>query len=146
MSWEGPLGTIVEAPGDQVFVALYDVTPEDEKALDEWEGVEIGLWTKVRVRVATLDGEVLAWCYVLTAYEGGLPTARYLGLIADAAEAAGHRTTTSSRCATAPAAEVEHGPSGKRCDQAARRPASVAGRGVTVWCHCLRNSLESSPL
>jgi gamma-glutamylcyclotransferase (GGCT)/AIG2-like uncharacterized protein YtfP len=89
VSWEGPLATVVEAAGHQVFVALYDVTAEDEKALDEWEGVEIGLWTKVRVRVATLDGEVLAWVYVLTAYEGGMPTASYLGMIADAAEAGG---------------------------------------------------------
>ncbi|HEX8933280.1 MAG TPA: gamma-glutamylcyclotransferase, partial [Pseudonocardiaceae bacterium] len=32
---------------------------------------------------------VLAWLYVLDAYEGGLPSARYLGVIADAAEAAG---------------------------------------------------------
>jgi hypothetical protein len=39
--------------------------------------------------VQTLDGPVLAWLYVLDAYEGGLPSARYLGVIADAAEAAG---------------------------------------------------------
>jgi hypothetical protein len=32
---------------------------------------------------------VLAWLYVLDAYEGGLPSARYLGVVADAAEAAG---------------------------------------------------------
>ena len=32
---------------------------------------------------------MLAWVYVLDAYEGGLPSARYLGVIADAAEAAG---------------------------------------------------------
>ena len=37
----------------------------------------------------TLDGEALAWLYVLDAYEGGLPSARYLGIIADAAEVAG---------------------------------------------------------
>ena len=41
------------------------------------------------MRVSTLDGEVLAWVYVLDAYEGGLPSARYLGMIAEAAEAAG---------------------------------------------------------
>ena len=41
------------------------------------------------MRVHTLDGDVLAWLYVLDDYEGGLPSARYLGLIADAAEAAG---------------------------------------------------------
>ena len=31
----------------------------------------------------------MAWLYVLDAYEGGLPSARYLGVVADAAEAAG---------------------------------------------------------
>jgi len=43
----------------------------------------------VRVRVDTLSGQVVAWLYVLDAYEGGLPAARYLGMVADAAEAAG---------------------------------------------------------
>ena len=41
------------------------------------------------LRVSTLDGDVLAWLYVLDDYEGGLPSARYLGMMADAAEAAG---------------------------------------------------------
>lgn len=89
LSWEGPLGTVVEAPDHQVFVALYSLTPADEKTLDEWEGVTIGLWSKLRVRVSALEGDVTAWMYVLEAYEGGLPTARYLGMLADAAEAGG---------------------------------------------------------
>ena len=88
-SWEGPMGTIVEDPSSQVYVALYDLTKEDEKELDQWEGVDIGLWTKLRVRVATLDGEVTAWVYVLEAYEGGIPTAQYLNMLADSAEAGG---------------------------------------------------------
>ena len=33
--------------------------------------------------------DVTAWVYVLDAYEGGLPSARYLGIMADAAEVAG---------------------------------------------------------
>jgi gamma-glutamylcyclotransferase (GGCT)/AIG2-like uncharacterized protein YtfP len=89
VSWEGPLGTVVEDPGHQVYVALYDVHPNDEKTLDEWEGVAIGLWNKIRVRVSTLDGDVTAWIYVLNAYEGGMPSARYLGMIAEAAQAGG---------------------------------------------------------
>ena len=40
------------------------------------------------MRVTTLEGETAAWTYVLDAYEGGLPTARTIGTIADAAEAA----------------------------------------------------------
>ena len=61
----------------------------DEQALDEWEGAGLGVYRKIRVRIATLDGDVLAWLYVLDAYEGGLPSARYLGILADAAEKAG---------------------------------------------------------
>lgn len=87
--WDGALGTVVEDFGHQVYVALYDLTPADERALDEWEGVAIGLFRKLRVRVATLDGDAAAWIYVLDAYEGGLPSARYLGMLADAAEAGG---------------------------------------------------------
>ena len=49
----------------------------------------MGIYRRTRIRVDTLDGAVPAWLYVLNAYEGGLPSARYLGEIADAAEAAG---------------------------------------------------------
>ncbi|WP_253889438.1 gamma-glutamylcyclotransferase family protein [Actinokineospora diospyrosa] len=88
LGWEGALATIVEDPDSQVFVVLYDVT-DDEKNLDRWEGSELGLHSKIRLRVQTLEGSVLSWLYVLDAYEGGLPSARYLGVVADAAEAAG---------------------------------------------------------
>ena len=87
--WEGPLATVVEDLTDQVFVVLYDVTEADELRMDRWEAADLSLFRKLRVRVHTLDGDVLAWLYVLDAYEGGLPSARYLGMIADAAEAAG---------------------------------------------------------
>ncbi|GAA4861795.1 MULTISPECIES: gamma-glutamylcyclotransferase [Saccharopolyspora] len=87
--WEGALATIVEHDGSQVFTVLYDVPAEDEGQLDRWEGSELGMHKKLRLRVDTLDGPVLAWLYVLDAYEGGLPSARYLGVMADAAEAAG---------------------------------------------------------
>lgn len=92
LGWEGSMATIVEDPTDpdnQVFVALYDVSPQDVERLDEWEWLDQGIYQKISVRVQTLDGEQLAWVYVLNAYEGGLPSARYLGILAEAAEAAG---------------------------------------------------------
>lgn len=89
LGWEGPLATVVEEPDEQVFVVLYDVTEADELRMDRWEAADLALFRKLRVRVHTLDGTVLAWLYVLDDYEGGLPSARYLGIIADAAEAAG---------------------------------------------------------
>jgi gamma-glutamylcyclotransferase (GGCT)/AIG2-like uncharacterized protein YtfP len=87
--WDGPLPTVVEDLAAHVFVGLYDVTAADESALDTWESADSGLYEKVRVRVATLDGELGAWVYVLHDFEGGVPSARTLGILADAAEAAG---------------------------------------------------------
>jgi hypothetical protein len=100
VGWDGALATIVQDPSTQTYVLLFDVSPLDEKVLDEWEragdGRE-GIYDKLKVRVSTLDGDVLAWTYVLVAYEGGLPSCRYLGLLLEAAEKAG-----------APADYVEH--------------------------------------
>jgi len=89
--FDGALPTVVEAREDDahVFVAVYDVTPTDETTLDAWESADSGLYSKVRVRVETLDGIETAFVYVLDDFEGGLPSARTLGILADAAEAAG---------------------------------------------------------
>lgn len=89
LGWEGAVTTIVESPGDRVFVALYDVHPRDAAQLDEVEGVTSGTYQKLHLRVATLDGDLTAWVYVFAGYEGGLPTSWYLGEIAGAAEKAG---------------------------------------------------------
>ncbi|MEJ7706629.1 MAG: gamma-glutamylcyclotransferase family protein [Nocardioidaceae bacterium] len=84
--WDGALCTVVEDRGAQVFVCLYDVTPTDVHELDSWEMV---LYRKIRTRVHTLEGEELAWLYALDAYEGGLPSASYLSVLSEAADAAG---------------------------------------------------------
>jgi gamma-glutamylcyclotransferase (GGCT)/AIG2-like uncharacterized protein YtfP len=89
LGWDGALATVVPDSGSQTFVALYDVSPRDLSVLDYWEGADTGLYNKIKLRISTLDGDVLAWVYVLDGYEGGLPSARYLGLIAEAAQAAG---------------------------------------------------------
>jgi gamma-glutamylcyclotransferase (GGCT)/AIG2-like uncharacterized protein YtfP len=89
LGWEGALTTLVEDPGERVFVALYELSEGDEASLDRWDGASIGYYRKFTVRIATLDGDVVAWLYVLNDYEGGLPSARHLGIMADAAELAG---------------------------------------------------------
>ena len=89
LNWDGALATIVEDPLGSVFVMLYEVSDLDERRLDEWEGSELGIYDKIRVRVQTLDGDQLAWTYVLNGYEGGLPSVAYLADIVAAAVAAG---------------------------------------------------------
>ena len=89
LGWDGALPTLAEDPAGQVFVALYEVSPSDEAALDRWESADTGLFCKLRVRVHTLESEAAAYVYVLDAFEGGLPSARTRDQVADAAELAG---------------------------------------------------------
>ncbi len=89
LGWEGALASVVEEPGSHVFVGLYDLTDGDAAELDAWEGADTGLYRRIHLRVHTLTDDEIAYVYVLDAFEGGLPSARHLGGIADAAEAAG---------------------------------------------------------
>jgi gamma-glutamylcyclotransferase (GGCT)/AIG2-like uncharacterized protein YtfP len=89
IGWEGALATVVEEADQRVFVVLYEVPENDEQSLDRWDGATLGYYSKLKVRVATLEGDAVAWLYVLNDYEGGLPSARYLGIVADAAQSAG---------------------------------------------------------
>jgi gamma-glutamylcyclotransferase (GGCT)/AIG2-like uncharacterized protein YtfP len=89
LSWESALGTVVEDSSARVFVVLYDLSEADEAALDSWDGATLGYYRKLKIRVTTLEGDAVAWLYVVNAYEGGLPSALYLASMADAAEAAG---------------------------------------------------------
>jgi gamma-glutamylcyclotransferase (GGCT)/AIG2-like uncharacterized protein YtfP len=83
------IATIVPDAASAVFVVLYELSPHDREELDRWERVDTGLAEKIRLRVSTPDGEVVAWAYVLDDYEGGLPPAHYLAMLADAAAKAG---------------------------------------------------------
>jgi hypothetical protein len=107
LAWGGALATVVEDPSSQVFVLLYDVPSWDEETLDTWESIDLGSFRKLRLRVQTLDGEALAWLYVLDAYEGGLPSAYYLSVLADAAEHAGAPTDYLTDLRTRPHRDVE---------------------------------------
>lgn len=114
IGWEGALATVVEDPRSSVFVVLYDVTPADERNLDRWEGSEFGVHNKIRCRVERISSDtdtdpVLAWLYVLDAWEGGLPSARYLGVMADAAEIAGAPADYVHNLRTRPARNIGPG-------------------------------------
>src|ERR1700712_1142382 len=56
LGWEGALATVVPdtrpESNSSVFVVLYDMADSDERALDSWEGADLGLYTKLRLRGA----------------------------------------------------------------------------------------------
>ncbi|WP_264001238.1 gamma-glutamylcyclotransferase, partial [Mycobacterium pseudoshottsii] len=54
----------------------------------------------------------LAWLYVVDAWEGGIPSARYLGVMADAAEIAGAPAEYVYDLRTRPSSNIGPGPGG----------------------------------
>ena len=69
-------------------MAVYDVTREDESAPRRLGGRRLRALPQDQGAGLHADRELVVWTYVLDAYEGGLPSASYLGVLADAAEAA----------------------------------------------------------
>ena len=57
--------------------------------LDHWDGVTSATSGSSGSGWRRWTATLAAWLYVLNDYEGGLPSARYLGIVADAAEMAG---------------------------------------------------------
>jgi len=89
IGWEGAIATLAEDMLSSVFVSIYDLTQDDENNLDEWEGVNTNLYSKIRVRVDMLSGTQLCYVYVLNSFEGGKPSQRYLEIMINAASEAG---------------------------------------------------------
>jgi len=112
IGWDGALATVVESAGSRVFAVLYDLSEGDEKELDNWDGVSLGYYRRLKVRVQTLDGDVLAWLYVLNFWEGGLPSARSIGILADSAERAGAPADYVSALRALPCAKLGDSPTG----------------------------------
>ncbi|WP_026929871.1 gamma-glutamylcyclotransferase family protein [Glycomyces tenuis] len=89
LGWESAVATVVEAPGERVFVALYDLDPADRAVLDELEGFNSGLYRKMHLQAVTLEANRPVWLYVFEGFEGGMPSQWYLDEIMRAAESAG---------------------------------------------------------
>src|SRR3954466_11322679 len=70
--WEGALATLVpdESAVPAVVGARYALPAAGERALAAWEGADSGLYQRVPLRVQTLTGDVVAYVYVLDAFEG----------------------------------------------------------------------------
>jgi hypothetical protein len=82
-------GTVEPEPGAVVHGLLWDLRPEDEAALDVYEGVRHGLYRKVK-RTVRLAGEAReAYVYVAADAEPGKAVAGYVERIVAAAEAHG---------------------------------------------------------
>ncbi len=70
--------SVVASPGDIVEGVLFEISAEDEKALDEKEGVAKGNYFKAELRVIHKGGEVMALVYMDPVVEEGAPKDEYI--------------------------------------------------------------------
>ncbi|MGP9821637.1 gamma-glutamylcyclotransferase family protein [Salinarimonas sp. NSM] len=81
--------SVARAPHGAVWGVLWDLALRDVPALDRWESLHTGLYTKLVQPVLTEKGARRAIVYVGRASEGGTPQPGYLESVVAAAEAAG---------------------------------------------------------
>lgn len=78
----GAHANVVRERGEAVPVVIWEIGPEDEKALDIYEGVAGGYYTK-ELRSVEVNGRMRkALIYIMTPHDYGCPSDRYLDVIA----------------------------------------------------------------
>jgi len=105
--WGGPVATIVADPSDTVWGVVFELTDEDLRALDEYEGCRVddptSLYTRRDFQVRLADGGSMnATAYVMRRRPEGNPSKRYLDAITRGARSHGLPTDYVDRLAAHP--------------------------------------------
>lgn len=74
---------VIPAEGHDVPVVAWEITPADERALDRYEGVAGGYYTKETVEVEINGRMREALIYIMTPHDYGMPADRYLATIVE---------------------------------------------------------------
>lgn len=79
----GAHANVIPAKGEEVPVAIWEITAKDEANLDIYEGVRGGYYTKEYMEIE-VNGEMReALIYIMTPNPYGIPTDEYLQTIAE---------------------------------------------------------------
>src|SRR5437667_12594254 len=87
--WGGGVATVIPSSGSEVWGVLWEVTDEHIKALDRYEGVAIGAYTREHLDVETDEGLANALIYLATDTREKPPSGRYIDALIRGAEAHG---------------------------------------------------------
>ena len=78
---QGAHAHVIPAPGESVPVVIWEISRADEKALDRYEGVAGGYYTKEYLPI-DIDGKATkALIYIMTPHDHGIPNDGYLATI-----------------------------------------------------------------
>lgn len=80
--------TVVSDPERRVHGVLWQVGQECVRSLDEFEGIEEGLYRREQASVCAAGATILAEIYIADDSTPGMPSRGYLDAIIDAARAA----------------------------------------------------------
>ena len=79
----GAHANVIPEEGQEVPVVVWEISPRDEKALDRYEGVAGGYYTKEYMTVEVAGEMEEALIYIMTPHGYGIPTDMYLHTIAE---------------------------------------------------------------
>lgn len=79
----GAHANIIPAPGTEVPVVVWEIGPKDEAALDRYEGVAGGYYTKEYLTIEVAGKMREALVYIMTPHDYGIPGDGYLETIAE---------------------------------------------------------------
>ena len=85
--WGGGVGHIERAAGDEVWGVLWEVTPSDLEALDEYEGIAGGAYVRENATVHHDGSDVEALVYLAVPRGYKKPSKRYIDALVRGAEA-----------------------------------------------------------
>jgi gamma-glutamylcyclotransferase (GGCT)/AIG2-like uncharacterized protein YtfP len=79
----GAHANVIPEKGQEVPVVIWEITPQDERALDRYEGVAGGYYTKETMEVEVAGEMREALIYIMTPHGYGIPADGYLDTIAE---------------------------------------------------------------
>ncbi|XP_061677333.1 gamma-glutamylcyclotransferase a isoform X2 [Syngnathoides biaculeatus] len=77
-NWHGGVATIRESPGSEVWGVVWTVSRDHLETLDSQEGVHVGVYSPLEVRVETSShGEILCRTYQMSNFHPRLTSPQY---------------------------------------------------------------------
>jgi gamma-glutamylcyclotransferase (GGCT)/AIG2-like uncharacterized protein YtfP len=85
--WGGGVATVIPSSSREVWGVVWELTDPDARALDRYEGVAVGAYTKDQVEVELGAGTERALIYLATDTRAKDPSAKYIAALVKGAKA-----------------------------------------------------------